>query len=802
MKKSLFLLAILACTFESFAQWTNHYPKVDGFGHHVYLEGFELPVLNSGPNYPAISPDGSTIAFSAKGWLWLMDTKSKIAKRITSSGGMDSRPQWSADGKFIVFIRDSGDDTGIYKINSETLSETMVIDEAVLELDPSFSVSGDILFTSAKNGPLNIWKHSETGGTQPITRDRGVQRKAYALSDGSVVYLAKGGSNRIVRQMNNGEISILAEDWITSQTDLAVSPDERYIAYTWPQDDDYELRLMDINIPSSNILLTKSDGLPMAPAFSPDGQWIYYSETNSQERTELKRISLNGGKPELYMPSKWDWNTPTGKITLKTSVDGNPAPVRMSVTDSNGHPIIPEEGAVRFDGQNGMVFFYADKEITLEMPAGDGSVTIVQGFETTAKTESFTTKAGENSTVAMDLNRIWSAVANGWYSGDNHFHLNYGGTYQLDTEDLVLPMKGEQLDVGFPLLANLHNRFLEQDLWGQEYTKGPMIFYGQEVRSHFLGHLGLIGTSELFWPWIWGPGYQVYGTDDRLNSEVLHFAQDKGGLAGYVHPVADKDPFTEEGMTGIPVSLVADGVLGEADWLEVACLWTDEIGTGTLWHQFLNLGIPMAASAGSDVMTDYYHTMAVGATRVYVRPDGILSKEYYLKALKEGRSFVSNGPMIEFEVNGMRPGDVLGSGGNKVSWTLDIHSPVPCEKVEILVNGEVVVSKKGFVEAGSHSYKGKISVPENGWISARVYGGTTVWPVMDSYPFAESSPVWISSPGTADPEAARAAAVKLLDALNAAEVMLKNRYGDNPVENNLKQFGKAREKLNTLIEAK
>ena len=65
MKKILILLAILACTFESLAQWTNHYPKVDGFGHHVYLEGFELPVLNSGPNYPAISPDGRTIAFSA-----------------------------------------------------------------------------------------------------------------------------------------------------------------------------------------------------------------------------------------------------------------------------------------------------------------------------------------------------------------------------------------------------------------------------------------------------------------------------------------------------------------------------------------------------------------------------------------------------------------------------------------------------------------------------------------------------------------------------------------------------------------
>ncbi len=799
MKKSILLMAILAGTLQCFAQWTNHYPKVEGFRHHVYLEGFELPVLNSGPNYPAVSPDGSAIVFSAKGWLWLMDMETKTAKRITSSGGMDSRPQWSANGEFIVFIRDNGNDTGIYQINPGTLEELKVIDEEVIELDPIFTDSGEIFFTSARNGPLNIWKYSKNGDVQPVTTDRGIQRRAHELSDGSIVYLSKSGSNRIVRETKSGEIVILAEDWITSQADFSVSPNEHYIAYTWPQDDGYELRLMDIGVPSSNVLLTKSNGLPMAPSFSNDGQWIYYSETDSDEKIGMKRVSVNGGNPELIVPSAWDWNSPTGTLTIQTSVDGSPAAVRMSVSDSEGHPIIPDQSAVRFDGQNGVAFFYADREITLEMPAGTGTVTIVQGFETSPQTKTFNVEAGENTSISMNLERIWSASANGWYSGDNHFHLNYGGTYQLDPEDLVVPMKGENLDVGFPLLANLHNRFLQQNLWGEQYTEGPMIFFGQEVRSHFLGHLGLIGTNELFWPWIWGPGYQVYGTDDRLNAEALRFAQEKGGLAGYVHPVASTDPFTAENMGGIPVSLVADGVLGEADWLEVACLWTDEIGTGSLWHQFLNIGIPMAASAGSDVMTDYYHTMAVGATRVYVRPEGSLTKQSYLKALKEGRSFLSNGPMIEFEVEGLKPGDQMGTVGKKASWSLNVHSPVACEKIEILVNGEVVDSKKGFDKEGSYAYKGKVTIPENGWISARVYGGESAWPVMDSYPFAESSPIWISSPENTDPQAARNSAMKLLKALDVAEETLKSRYGNNSVENNLEQFNKARKKLNAII---
>ena len=63
----LFLLSIQICL----AQWSNRYPKVDGFGHHVYLEGYELPILNAGPTDPAPSPTNNNIVFSAKGWLWL-----------------------------------------------------------------------------------------------------------------------------------------------------------------------------------------------------------------------------------------------------------------------------------------------------------------------------------------------------------------------------------------------------------------------------------------------------------------------------------------------------------------------------------------------------------------------------------------------------------------------------------------------------------------------------------------------------------------------------------------------------------
>ncbi|MFH4966575.1 CehA/McbA family metallohydrolase [Gaetbulibacter sp. M240] len=655
---------------------------------------------------------------------------------------------------------------------------------------------------SAKNGSFDLWKiNIKTQESHILTKENSLERLPVPTDDGNqVVYIHKTGfsydSVKLLDLETNTSTALVEENFM-SQVAFSLSKDNTTLAYTWPNGDNYELRLLNISMPESKMLLTKSRGLPLSPKFSYDGRWVYFSENNKNESSEIKRIAVNGGSTELLPISKWNWGTATGKLKITTRVDENIDAVRMSITDENGHPIIPESGIIHSEGQNGIVFFYSPGEIMVEAPVGNLKIRVIHGFSTIEQVREIKLEEGSQD-IEINLNKIWDAKKDGWYAADTHFHLNYGGTNRLDPEDILLDLKAEGIDMAFPLVANLGNRFLEEDLFGWQHKELPMIYFGQEVRSHFFGHLNLIGTKALYWPWVWGPGYDIYGTDDIPNAEALRFGRKQDGLGGYVHPVSVKEPFKEGAGRTIPTGFVADAVMGEVDILELGCLWTDEIGTAALWHEILNLGIPLALSAGSDVMNDLYRTMAIGATRLYVKPEGELTLGSYLKAIKNGRSFISNGPQLLFTVADYEVGDVINTKKNKAKWKVLVHSTVPYNNVEIYVNGVVVDTRKSK-NGHSETYSGTINIPKGGWVTARVIGNNSEWPMMDSYAFAESSPIWFNEVGSTMPEAKADAAKKLLKILDFSEQRMKQAYGNHKIPNLLDHFSKAREKLENMV---
>ena len=154
--------------------------------------------------------------------------------------------------------------------------------------------------------------------------------------------------------------------------------------------------------------------------------------------------------------------------------------------------------------------------------------------------------------------------------------------------------------------------------------------------------------------------------------------------------------------------------------------------------------------------------------------------------------------MLEFEVEGKGPGEAVESNDEIVYWSASVHSALPFERLEIFVNGQLVNTLEGNAEAGSKHYQGTFQAPEGGWVTARVLGDNPGWPAMDSYLFAESSPVWFVEVGSTDPVAASESANTLLMLLDVAEENLKAGYGNAPIPNLLEHFGKARARLQAL----
>jgi TolB protein len=791
------------------AQWTNRYPKLQGFAHHVYLEGYELPTVGVGPTDPAPSPDGRSIALSARGWLWLLDLETGEARRLTKGAAMDTRPSWSPDGRRIAFVRDNTTDTSVVEIDVAGGAERVVVDTPGIDLDPAYSKDGKLLFySSSTSGDFDVWRLDLASGSNTrITEDKGLEMRPLPLpGEQQIAYVAKGdGSDKLtVLTAADKSKRVLTEYPIASQMRPALSPDGRSFVVSLPNaEDNWDLWLVDVN--GGPPIRIAARTLPIMPAWAADGASVYFVEADRQRQFGLRRVARGGGDVVDVPVLEWNWDEPTARVQVRTRRSGSntPLPARVRAIDRDGHPAFPVSGQAWFDGQNGFVYTYSPGVITMEVPAGQVQAMAAAGFGAAAVSGSGTAAPGQTASIDLQFTPIWNARADGWYSGDHHFHMNYGGPYTLEPEDLVLMMQGEDLDVGTPLMANLHTRLTDPKWmhWSRTSSGVPLLAFGQEVRPHFLGHMGLIGISSPHWPWFWGPSYPTYGRDDRPNSSALQHTRAQGGVNAYVHPVMRPGPFPggDQAPGGLPLSLVPDAVLGDLDTIELACLWSDELGTSDAWYRLLNVGAAVTPSAGTDVMTNLYRMMAIGTTRVYVKPDGPLTLDSYLSALRAGRSFVSTGPLLRLSAQGIGPGGVIGSKpGTEVTWELDVASAIPFDTIEVLVNGTVAWSDKGFAAPGTRKWSGKLKAPSGGWIAARIRGGSVTWPAMDSYPFAHTGPAWFGSIGSIDRQAARGSALELLKWLDVADKRLEEGFAGAQIPKLKARFAEARRKLETI----
>ncbi|GGG32536.1 CehA/McbA family metallohydrolase [Christiangramia forsetii] len=551
--------------------------------------------------------------------------------------------------------------------------------------------------------------------------------------------------------------------------------------------------------------LTNGDPFALTPAFSADGNQVYFAELDEYRQFRLMHISTYGGSAEEVKISNWDLGEESGKLKVNlANAVGNKVTARVSIVREDGLPVASHEDATYFDPQTGRYYFYLKGESQFDLPVGKYTVTAVRGPMTPVVESTVLVNKDNISEVSLSLEPIWDAGAEGYVSADHHVHLNGDGHYRADHKDAIRAMEGEDLNLLAPMSWNRWERRIDEAIVGREtVVDGRIVTQGQEIRSHFHGHVSLLGVEEPYTPWFWGPNNPTLGDPNRSNGEVVEYAQNSGAFLTYVHPISnDSDPFENLQKNPIPLELVSDAVLGELIGLEMVCAWTSPLGNSELWYRLLNIGRPVAAMSGTDMWVDFHRTMAVGTGRNYVQLDEEnFTADAVLEAARAGRGFVTTGPALMFQVGeGARPGDVVSSGSQ--NWQATLVGTNDIDVVELVVNGVVVKKLTGIKAGETRQYKGNVNLPVGGWVSIRAYASELRednWPTMHARPFAHSSPIWIESVGSTDAQARKKAALDLIQAIETAERKARAAYEDIKMPLMMSRFNEARNLLREIV---
>jgi hypothetical protein len=140
----------------------------------------------------------------------------------------------------------------------------------------------------------------------------------------------------------------------------------------------------------------------------------------------------------------------------------------------------------------------------------------------------------------------------------------------------------------------------------------------------------------------------------------------------------------------------------------------------------------------------------VGMNRVFARvADGEVTPAGWMAALKAGRTFATNGPLLGLTLGGAGIGDELkfSAAQPRVKFSVRLRSIVAVDHVELVCNGRVVKSFAGRAALDHGEFTGEIALKDSGWCVARASSDAGRYPVLDTYVYATTSPVYVTIAG-------------------------------------------------------
>lgn len=718
---------------------------------------------------PAWSPDSRRIAFTLFGSLWTVDREGGTAEQVTGGAGYHAHPSWSPKGGQLAYI--SGNPpTSILPNISGRLMVVDLSSGAEREIPAPYPTAGTPTWSGDGQKivcALNV------PGTGALLHEIDLNGRARALQirpqrgqtgnwitasmsprRDEVFFTAQrlaavqNGSQKLgtpqVWTMPVGDQPMMVQLPLTRYklTDIAqihsvsALPDGSgavYSAVVVNGKGDREL----YRVPREGgapVALTDTPRDEFSPAVSPDGKWIAHA-SNHLGNLDIFTMPVAGGAKAHVALKELRFRRPAAKLRIRTlDENGQPTPVRFFLRASDGKGYAPQGTPIfyyGFDpGTPREAFFLTSGDDTVHLPAGGVKLIAAKGVEYRIEDRNIEIAANDTTEITIAMRRWTNWNQRGWYTGENHFHANYNGVYYQRPPQSLQWLESEDLNAANMIVANSEGAFVHD----REFFTGTvstaskprfLLYWGQEYRnSDPLGHMAFLNVKKQVPPSFTSVVGSPSPYDYPLNTQAAQQARQQGGVVVYVHPsnTGVRDVMdTNLGAKEAPLT----AALGAMDGIDVMPFGPAAF---ELWYRLLNCGFQIVPGAGTDVFTNWRGINRIpGSARQYVEVGQSFTWDNWVRRYKEGRVFVTNGPLLTITANGQPMGSVVKAAGGapvRVRLVVEVHSQMPVETLEVIQNGQVIERRPLLTGVEQHRVEKEVAIDKSAWFAARVTGLT------------------------------------------------------------------------------
>jgi len=388
--------------------------------------------------------------------------------------------------------------------------------------------------------------------------------------------------------------------------------------------------------------------------------------------------------------------------------------------------------------------FSCDGQFTMIAPAGKLQLHVEKGKEYVPQEISINLAAAQVQEQTVTLSRWIDMPSEGWYSADMHIHLGADDPRvlkQLSLADDVhlLPSftywlrgRGEKWNADWPddsytdpIVIDERHVVTRNNLEIERIDRSAQP--GGTIGATFLFHLNRAVTAENYG--------EHFPTDGRLSlaarahSPASVFDSDKPSWAETVVGAAlgglDTIQLCHNHYHRDATLLGGYGMIGPLSAGESNSAAGDGLfhRTNSLYYRFLNCGFRLGVSGGSAIGV---MPVPAGFHRVYASIEGPLSADKMWRAIKDGKSFVTSGPMLSLHVDEHEIGDTIAfdsSSRQTLSITTSVRSIHSLEALQIVRDGIVVATGVLTGDAADPILEAELTMAwkpnKSGWIASR-----------------------------------------------------------------------------------